>query len=309
MKKLLLFVAVLCCTYTMAQAPYSPTTAKKYTKKATKRWWTPPAKKATTASKVVYTSDPRYKPKATVANTNVRYGYVDTIKNAENHYPPFGNVGIGTSSPIAAIDIRRNAGNGNNKNFLLSLSNDWAEGGLNEPTIMFNNGDNSENFSYWTLGARISGDNAHKDLPQVFKIGYKAPTVPNEVEYFSIDSYNGRVKIGYCNSNIDGYKLFVEEGILTEKVKVAVKDSEDWFDNVFEPSYKIMPIKDLEQYIATYKHLPEIPTTNDVMTNGVDLGKMNGLLLKKVEELTLYMIDIKKELDAAKKEIEVLKNK
>ncbi|CAF3773500.1 unnamed protein product, partial [Rotaria sp. Silwood1] len=126
-------------------------------------------------------------------------------------------------------------------------------------------------------------------------------------EFFSIDSYQGRVKIGSCNTNVDGYKLYVEEGILTEKVKVAVKDSEDWFDNVFEPDYKIMPIKDLEIYINKNKHLPEIPTTSDVLTNGVDLGKMNGLLLKKVEELTLCMIDLKKELDATKKEIEALK--
>ncbi len=51
-------------------------------------------------------------------------------------------------------------------------------------------------------------------------------------------------------------------------------------------------------------HLPEVPTTEDVMKNGVDLGKMNALLLKKVEELTMYMVDMKKELDATKKELE-----
>ncbi len=285
-------------TFTINQ-PVVKTPASKWTPK--KKWT--PAKKP-----VYYSTAPTYKSPASNSK-NIVYTYIDTVtKNAENYFPLNGNVGIGTNAPIAALDIKRNAGDGNNKNFLLSLSNVWSPAGLNEPTIMFNNGDNTSNFSYWTLGARVSGDNAHKD-PQTFKIGYKAPNEPNEKEFFSIDSYQGRVKIGYCNTNVDGYKLYVEEGILTEKVKVAVKDSEDWFDNVFEPDYKIMPIKDLETYITTYKHLPDIPTTSDVLNNGLDLGKMNGLLLKKVEELTLYMIDMKKQLDAAKKEIEALKNK
>ena len=50
-----------------------------------------------------------------------------------------------------------------------------------------------------------------------------------------------------------------------------------------------------------------MPTTQEVMTNGLDLGKMNGLLLKKVEELTLYMIEMKKELDETKKELDETK--
>lgn len=272
-----------------------------------------PAEQVAPKTKVVkkyYTSvkkSPVLYPVKSLPIRNVVYQYIDTtFPDSENHFPVKGNAGIGTHAPLAALEIKRNAGDGNNKNFLLALSNEWSGGGLNEPTIMFSNGDNTENFSYWTVGARVSGDNAHKD-PQAFKIGFKAPKENEEHEVFSIDSYKGRVKIGYCNSNVDGYKLYVEEGILTEKVKVAVKDSEDWYDHVFNADYKLMPLTDLEKYIDANKHLPDMPTTKEVMANGLDLGKTNGLLLKKVEELTLYLIDLKNDLEKTKKELKELK--
>ncbi|MFK5073734.1 hypothetical protein ACI4BE_29855, partial [Klebsiella pneumoniae] len=79
--------------------------------------------------------------------------------------------------------------------------------------------------------------------------------------YFSIDSYEGHVKIGDVNTQVDGYKLFVEQGILTEKVKVAIKNSKDWFDHVFDKKYSLMPLNRLEKYIQTNKHLPDIQST------------------------------------------------
>jgi hypothetical protein len=69
----------------------------------------------------------------------------------------------------------------------------------------------------------------------------------------------------------------------------------------------ILPsLKELDQYIKTNQHLPEVQTTEQVMKDGLDLGKMNALLLKKVEELTLYTIQLKKELDETK---ELIKKK
>lgn len=222
--------------------------------------------------------------------------------NKENMFSPTGFSGIGTLSPTAPLEIKKNGGNSRNKNILLKLSNEWAEKGQNEPSIMFSNGDitNPKNISYWTLGARVSGDNSLK-TPQTFKVSFKAGTDPIEKEYFSIDSYEGRVKIGDVNTQIDGYKLYVEQGILTEKVKVAVKTSKDWYDHVFDKEYSLMPLNKLEEFIKTNKHLPGIQTTEQVMAEGLDLGKMNALLLKKIEELTLYTIELKKELDETKK--------
>jgi hypothetical protein len=222
--------------------------------------------------------------------------------NKENVFPSSGFAGIGIMAPTAPLEIKKGAGNTRGKNFLLKLSNEWASNGQNEPSIMFSNGDltNPKNLSFWSVGARVSGDNSLK-TPQTFKISFKSGTDPVEKEFLSIDSYEGRVKIGDVNTQIDGYKLYVEQGILTEKVKVAVKSSKDWYDHVFEKDYSLMPLGMLDEYIKTHKHLPGIQTTEEVMHEGLDLGKMNALLLKKIEELTLYTIGLKKELDETKK--------
>lgn len=219
----------------------------------------------------------------------------------QNIFPEAGFVGIGILSPGAPLEIKKAAGNTRNKNILLKLSNEWASGGQNEPSIMFSNGDvsNPKNLSYWTIGARVSGDEVLK-TPQTFKISHKAGADAVEKEFFSIDSYEGRVRIGDVNTQVDGYKLYVEQGILTEKVKVAIKNSKDWYDHVFHKDYPLMPLNLLDAYIQKNKHLPGIQTTEEVMKDGLDLGQMNALLLKKVEELTLYTIQLKKELDETK---------
>lgn len=295
MKKLIFILTVFFAVNSSSNAQYQPSGSgsTKY-KSATK--YTGPKK-----SPAVY---PVQKPQ----QKNVVYQYLDTTyPNAENHFPVMGNAGIGTDAPQSALEIKRNAGDGKNKNFLLQLSNIWSGKGLNEPTIMFSNGDLApNNVSYWTLGARVSGNQIDKE-PVAFKIGFKSPNEADEHELFSIDSYQGRVKIGNLNSNVDGYKLFVEEGILTEKVKVAIKDSEDWFDHVFNSDYQLMPLTDLEKYISINKHLPDMPTTKEVLANGIDLGKTSGLLLKKIEELTLYLIEVKKDLEQTKSELARLK--
>ncbi len=316
MKKYLFFIVLIASsTATFAQTPPVSKPKKPVTtyKKAATTYKKPVTTYKTRTSKAPSksnsTSSPSTFPNTNLVNQNIVYQYIDTtFPNSENQFPINGNVGIGTKAPQAALEIKRNAGDTRRKNILLQLSNSWSPNGQNEPSIMFSNGDLSDpkNVSYWTVGARVSGDNTIKS-PQTFKICYKAPGVDVDQEVFSIDTYHGKVKIGDVNTNFDGYKLFVEEGILTEKVKVAVKNSEDWFDNVFETNYKLMPIYDLDGFIKKYKHLPDMPTTEDVTTNGLDLGKMNGLLLKKVEELTLYMIDLKKQLDDTQKMVEELK--
>ncbi len=311
MKKIVFIIVIAASTtavFAQTKPVYKP---KKRVTTYKKPVTTYPARTYKAPGKTYSTTSPATFPATNLVNKNVVYQYIDTtFVNSDNQFPVNGNAGIGTKAPQAALEIKRNAGDTRRKNVLLQLSNSWSPNGQNEPSIMFSNGDLSDpkNVSYWTVGARVSGDNTIK-TPQTFKICYKAPGVDLDQEVFSIDTYHGKVKIGDVSTNFDGYKLFVEEGILTEKVKVAVKNSEDWFDNVFESDYKLMNIYDLDGFIKKYKHLPDMPTTEDVTTNGLDLGKMNGLLLKKVEELTLYMIDLKTQLDETKKIVEELKKK
>lgn len=74
-----------------------------------------------------------------------------------------------------------------------------------------------------------------------------------------------------------------------------------WADYVFASDYKLPELKDVESYYKANHHLPEIPTANEVETEGIDVVKMNILLLKKVEELTLYVVQQQKDIDALKK--------
>jgi hypothetical protein len=103
------------------------------------------------------------------------------------------------------------------------------------------------------------------------------------------------------------YKLFVQDGILTERVKVAVKNTADWSDYVFQPNYKLMPINDLKLFIYKNKHLPEIPSAEQMVKEGNDLGSTDAKLLAKIEELTLYIIEMNEKIEKQQEDILRLK--
>jgi len=70
-----------------------------------------------------------------------------------------------------------------------------------------------------------------------------------------------------------------------------------WHDYVFEDNYKLMPLHKLEQFVNEHHHLPDMPTEKQVHKEGIDVAQMNALLLKKVEELTLYVIEQQKRIE------------
>ncbi len=106
-----------------------------------------------------------------------------------------------------------------------------------------------------------------------------------------------------------GYKLYVESGILTEKVKVAVKGTSNWSDYVFAKDYKLLSLGEVESYIRKNKHLPGVPSAEEVVKDGIDMATMDAKLLEKIEELTLYMIEMKKENEKLKNRILLLETK
>lgn len=131
-------------------------------------------------------------------------------------------------------------------------------------------------------------------------------------EFFRIDG-SGRVFIGNppinTNYSTSLYRLFVKDGILTEKVKVAISSTSDWSDYVFEKDYNLMPLDSVEQFIDSNGHLPNVPSAQCVVSEGIDLGKMDATLLQKIEELTLYVIDLNKEIIRLKEELNQVKSK
>ena len=108
------------------------------------------------------------------------------------------------------------------------------------------------------------------------------------------------------NSLPNGFRLYVKEGILAERVKVAVANSEKWADYVFSPSYKLMPIKDVKEFIEKNKHLPNVPSASEVAENGLDLAEISAKQMEKIEELTLYLIQANERIEALEKKIKTL---
>ena len=98
-----------------------------------------------------------------------------------------------------------------------------------------------------------------------------------------------------------GSGVLCTKKIFTEKIEVTLSAMNNtWYDHVFYPDYQLRSLSELEQYIKQNNRLPEIPSAQEVMENGLDLGDMQGKLLLKVEELTLYILDLQKQIDELK---------
>ena len=85
--------------------------------------------------------------------------------------------------------------------------------------------------------------------------------------------------------------------------------SQDWPDYVFDEDYQLMPLTELAASVRQARHLPGIPSADEVEKNGVGLGRMQANLLRKVEELTLYVIELNDQLDDVRVENSSLRNR
>jgi len=103
---------------------------------------------------------------------------------------------------------------------------------------------------------------------------------------------NGNVGIGTKKPN---NKLDVNGTIHSKEVKV---DMENWSDFVFKKEYNLQTLAEVEKYINEKGHLENIPSEEEVLKGGINLGEMNAKLLQKIEELTLYIIEQNKKIEA-----------
>ena len=101
-----------------------------------------------------------------------------------------------------------------------------------------------------------------------------------------------------------GYKLAVNGSVIATSVTVKVKN--DWPDYVFKKDYKLPTLTEVKDYIDKNHHLPDMPSEKEVTANGLNLGEMNKILTKKVEELTLYLLEQAKMIQDQNKRIEKL---
>ncbi|GGA82678.1 hypothetical protein [Puia dinghuensis] len=100
----------------------------------------------------------------------------------------------------------------------------------------------------------------------------------------------GNIGIGTKTTN--GYKLAVEGTLGARQVVV---NQSTWSDFVFDKSYRLIPLDSVSAFLQQYRHLPDIPSADEVRKNGIDLGRNQALLLQKIEELTLYLIQAEAE--------------
>jgi hypothetical protein len=119
--------------------------------------------------------------------------------------------------------------------------------------------------------------------------------------------YDSLDNIAIGTSNSQGYKLAVNGTAIFTKVKV--KTAGTWPDYVFRNGYELPDLMALETYLQTYHHLPGIASEADVQRDGIDVGDQQAAMLKKVEELTLYLIDQNKRLTEQNRQLEDQNNK
>ncbi len=206
-----------------------------------------------------------------------------------------GNIGISTANPTDKLQI----GDGNESITFGSTAggecgNFQGYMGFNAKRIR-----NDASMSTWvfsnSFGGAVIGVNSYGTIQII-------PVSHGNASLSDAELYNRRVVTinpgTLDGSHLNGAQIEVNGNIKCKEVKVTLNG---WPDYVFKTSYDLLSIKELEEYIHKNNHLPGVPTESDVEKDGVDVGEMNSILLKKIEELTLYVIELKKEIDQLKK--------
>ncbi len=199
-----------------------------------------------------------------------------------------GNIGIGTTDPKNKLDVAGFASlqgtvisEGGNIIGYISQGGSTTQGWNTSPDVLA--------ISYMNRDFAIGGWAKNGT-------GWKGSSL-------YINSDNGNIGIGTITPG--NYKLNVAGRIRADEIIV----SSDGADFVFEPTYKLRSLSELETFIRTNKHLPDIAPAKEMQENGVSAGEMQAKLLQKVEELTLYVIEQQKTIELQNQRIKVLEQK
>lgn len=215
-----------------------------------------------------------------------------------NIFPATGNVGIGTTAPNAAYHLHVTTGN---TGIATSIITEKQAGNGGAQFIMADIGQNCE----WRFKSALGGTFKIRDQKHSSDVVVFEPAAASAATALYLKS-NGNLGIGTTNPlaklSVNGTGTFNGKVKCTE-VEVLLAA---WPDFVFESGYNLRPLSEVESFINTNKHLPDVPSRETVLTNGSNIGEMNATLLQKVEELTLYMIQLQKDNDALKARISKL---
>jgi len=236
-----------------------------------------------------------------------------------------GNVGIGISNPAFSFQAQSSTvATGMVLNTDMTIPAGTGTYNLGQ-FDMRHNGFATSAYFYRNV-FRYNRDNSHYEMLQTLKnpggtlaflwvdlnngkfemrSGITSATFLNTGDVLFNNGGTGRVGIGVATFK-DGVKFQVNGGSYFEgrvrchEVEVALAPTFVWPDYVFNSGYKLTPLSEVETFVLANKHLPGVPSQEEISSDGVKLGEMNATLLQKVEELTLYMINLQKENDALK---------
>ena len=223
-----------------------------------------------------------------------------------------GNVGINILNPLQPFEVKLNPGEINQNwtsKISFGITNDNPSLRLYRSTGTATcNGSYESNFAYpWWIELNDDWQTTGAYGALFFKSGIPQCADGNEAVQTKVAFLgNGNVGIGVENPQ---QKLVVDGTICAKEVRVSLSGAPCWPDYVFDKDYKILSLYEIEKYIDENKHLPNIPSAEDVVNNGIELGVMQSLTLQKIEEITLYLIELKKENNELNEKIKILENK
>lgn len=219
--------------------------------------------------------------------------------------PSGGNVGIGTTSPYTVLDVRATGGSdpfrvrgsahnasvelNSGQGFYLSTVEDADAGGTTRDSVAL-----CLRGKYWTGSSSVSAISSIQNFVVGNNRYFLAFRTANTSQM--VIDQTGNVGIGTTNPT---QKLSVNGTI---RAKEVVVETSGWSDYVFADNYVLQPLSEVETQIKQNKHLPGIPSAQQVAESGVGLGEMQAKLLAKIEELTLHQIEQDKRIRALEAE-------
>ncbi|HTA63851.1 MAG TPA: DNRLRE domain-containing protein [Bacteroidia bacterium] len=218
-----------------------------------------------------------------------------------------GQVGIGLYNlayvPLAQLDI---AASGTNAGLNIKNSTQTVFNVGNDGATLINSSTTTNNSPFTIVNSNLSVTSSQPYNKTLFEVTAKGQTyIGTETggakrqnssgHNTAMLTVNGDVVIGTSQSGSAGANLWVTET--------------NWADFVFDKEYKLMPLNELEKFYKTNHHLPNVPTQKDIQEQGNNLAQTDVVLLQKIEENTLYIVELKKQLEAQQKLIEELAKK
>jgi hypothetical protein len=231
-----------------------------------------------------------------ISSVTISFGQTNVINTT-------GNVGIGTLSPLAKLNVTIGAGGTNGVVGLMvgSISNyPSLELGIeNDYDGMIRTYGND--LKIYAGNWRTSGATATEDHSMYFYTSKSGSS--NWSTAKMLLNHEGNVGIGTA---IPAEKLSVNGKIRAHEIKVEMAN---WPDFVFAKNYMLPTLQETEKHIKEKGHLPGIPSAAEVEKNGIELGDMNKKLLQKIEELTLHLIDQNKRNDESQEKMRILEKR